>query len=179
MELSLEHTRALLARTPSALDGLLRGLPDAWTRTTEGEGTWSAADIVAHLIHCERQNWIPRVRIILEDGESKAFPPFDRQGYLAESRSAAVDSLLAEFHQARSRSLADLEGLAIAPEDLARHGLHPGLGVVTLGNVLGAWVAHDLNHLHQMARVLAHPYRGPAGPFTRYLGVMHCDAHGG
>ncbi len=179
MELTLENTIPLLARTPAVLDALLRGLPDPWTSSREGENTWSPADIVAHLIHAEREDWIPRIAIILESGETRPFPKFDRWGYIAESRTTPLGNLLDEFVQHRARSLQALEGMNLQTSDFDRRGRHPGLGVVTIGDLLATWAAHDLNHLHQMARVMAHQYRNPAGPFARYLGVLHCDSHGG
>jgi hypothetical protein len=178
MDLKLENAIAVLERTPATLNSLLRGLPDAWTRSNEGEGTWSAADVVAHLIHAERDDWIPRVRIILEFGETRPFPPFDRAGYIQEGRGKPLDQVLDEFAEARSRSLGELTEMKLRPDDFARRGRHPGLGVVTIGDLLATWAAHDLNHLHQIARVMAHQHRNPVGPFARYLGVMHCTAHG-
>jgi hypothetical protein len=178
MELNLEHTIAILERMPGTLSSLLRGLPEAWTRSNEGEGTWSAADVVAHLIHAERDDWIPRARIIQESGETRMFPPFDRWGYILEARNKPLDEVLDQFSEARGKSLRELKEMDLDMQDFTRRGRHPGLGVVTLGDLLATWGAHDLNHLHQMARILAHQQRNPVGPFARYLGVMQCTAHG-
>src|SRR5947209_20006 len=145
----------LLSRTPAALDALLRGLPDSWTHSNEGEGTWSAFDIVGHLIEGERSDWIPRARIILESGESRPFTPFDRNAQFVHNRSKTLHQLLDEFAEARRESLASLAALNLKPEDLERRGTHPTFGSVTLAELLATWAAHDLNHLHQLARVLA------------------------
>lgn len=177
MEHNLEDTISLLARIPSALNALLRDLPDAWTRRNEGEGTWSAFDVVGHLIHGERTDWIPRARMILQFGETRTFEPFDRWAQLRESEGKSVDELLDEFGRLRSESLDALRRLNLQPEDLQRRGRHPALGVVTLSELLATWAAHDLTHLHQISRVMAHQYREAVGPWTKFLGVMQCAGH--
>jgi hypothetical protein len=175
---NLDHSVALLARTPAALDALLRGLPDSWTLCNEGENTWSAFDIVGHLIHCERTNWLPRTKWLMEHGETQPFPPFDRFGHVSECQGKTISQLLDEFAQLRSDNLAELRALNLQPGDLARLALHPALGPLTLSDLLTAWAAHDLNHLHQLSRVMATQCRDAIGPFTQFMGVMHCTAHG-
>ena len=175
---NLDHSVDLLARTPAALDALLRDLPDSWTLRNEGENTWSAFDIVGHLIHCERTDWLPRTKWLLQYGETQPFPPFDRQGHIRESHGKSLSQLLDEFAQLRSENLAELRVMNLQPGDLARLGLHPAFGPLTLSDLLAAWPAHDLNHLHQLSRVMATQYRETIGPFTQYMGVMHCNAHG-
>ena len=168
---------ALLRRTPTALDALLRGLPDLWTRGNEGPETWSPYDIVGHLIHGEYTDWVPRARHIFERGDSQPFPPFERTAQFTESRGKSLDQLLDEFSAARNQSLAALASLNVPPDDLARRGLHPRLGPVTLGNLLATWTAHDLTHLHQISRVMALQYYDSVGPWTAFLGVRHCTGH--
>src|SRR5436190_15134938 len=75
----LADAMAFLMRTPTTLDALLRGLPAWWTSANEGENTWSAFDVVGHLIHGEDTDWIPRVKIILEHGEARTFETFNRE----------------------------------------------------------------------------------------------------
>lgn len=174
----LDETIALLSRTPAALNALLRDLPDIWTMRNEGEKTWSAFDIVGHLIHCDRDDWIPRARRILSEGASRPFDPFDRQGHRKLVAGKTLPQLLDEFTATRSASLDELRGWNLNAADLAKRGLHPALGPVTLSELLATWAAHDLNHLHQIARVMACQYREGTGPFRAYLGVMQCDAHG-
>ena len=171
----LEHTIALLARTPAALDALLRGLPDVWTRSNEGENTWSAYDILGHLIHGELTDRIPRTRHVLQFGDTRPFAPFDRTGFQADGRT--LEDLLDEFARLRAENLNELRALQLQPSDLDRPGLHPALGPVTLSQLLATWAAHDLSHLHQLSRVLAHQYRDAVGPWTAYLGVLHCSGH--
>lgn len=177
MEHNLDHTISLLTRTPAALDALLRDLPDAWTSQNEGENTWSAFDVVGHLIHGERTDWMRRTGMILQFGETQAFEPFDRLGQLRESQGKSLGQLLDEFARLRSENLAELRALNLRQEDLERRGRHPALGVVTLSELLATWAMHDLTHLHQVSRILAHQYREAVGPWSAYLGVLHCDGH--
>jgi hypothetical protein len=177
MNQNLPQTISLLARTPAALNALLRDLPETWTTQNEGENTWSAFDIVGHLIHGERTDWMPRAKMILQFGESKAFEPFDREGQVRESRGKSLPQLLDEFARVRSESLSELRALNLRPEDLARRGQHPALGVVTLSQLLATWALHDLTHLHQISRVMAHQYRNAVGPWSAYLGVLQCAGH--
>jgi hypothetical protein len=181
MEQSLERTLAVLERTPAALDALLRGLPEEWTRSSEGEKTWSAFDVVVHLIHCEHDDWVPRARVILEskDGEVRQFPPFDRWGEIYESRSMKLGEVLDTFAEVRAENLQTVRSWGIGEKELAMRGRHPALGEVTLAQLMATWAAHDLNHLHQMSRVLAYQYREAVGPWREYMGVMKCEGHGG
>lgn len=177
MEQNLPDTISLLARTPVTLNALLRDLPETWTRRNEGENTWSAFDVVGHLIHGERTDWMPRARIVLQSGEARTFEPFNRWAQARESQGKSLEQLLDEFARLRSESLSELRGLNLRPEDLARRGRHPALGVVTLSELLAAWAAHDLTHLHQISRIMAHQYREAVGPWNKFLGVLQCAGH--
>jgi hypothetical protein len=177
MEHHLENTISLLARTPATLDALLRGLPDVWIFGNEGQDTWSVVDIVAHLVHGERTDWMPRARMVLQSGASKAFEPFDRLGYLREREGKQLSELLDEFANLRMKNLTELQALNLRPEDLWLRGRHPSFGVVTLGQLLATWAAHDMTHLHQLSRAMAHQYREAVGPWAAYLGVLHCAGH--
>jgi DinB superfamily len=177
MEQNLEHTIALLARTPAVLDALLRDLPDPWTTSNEGGNSWSAYDVVGHLIHGERTDWMPRAKMILQYGESRGFEPFDRLAQERDSMGKSLGQLLDEFARLRKECLNELRTLNLRPEDLTRRGRHPALGVVTLSELLATWVAHDLTHLHQISRTMAHQYREAVGPWTKFLGVMQCAGH--
>ena len=181
-EFSLTKATAVLARTPATLDALLRGLSDIWVRgnegrTKDGKDTWSPFDIVGHLIVGERTDWMPRARIILDHGGARPFDPFDRFAQEKESQGKSPGQLLDEFARLRKENLAALQALNLQPEDLARRGKHPELGVVTLSELLATWTVHDLTHLHQLSRVMAHQYRDAVGPWSAYLGVLHCNGH--
>lgn len=143
----------------------------------EGGESWSAFDVVGHLIHGERTDWMPRTRLILQFGEGRPFEPFDRLGHVDESRGRSLDELLDTFASLRGANLGELHSLNLQPSDLDRRGLHPSLGTVTLSQLLATWAAHDLSHLHQLARVMAHQYRETVGPWTAFLGVMQCAGH--
>jgi len=177
MEHNLEHSISLLARTPAALDSLLRDLPEAWTLQNEGADTWSPFEIVGHLIHGDRTDWMARAGIILQFGESRAFDPFDRWGQQREIQGKSLPQLLEEFARLRSENLRALRALNLRPADLSRPGRHPALGAVTLSQLLAAWVVHDLTHLHQISRVMAQQYRDAVGPWSDYLGVLQCAGH--
>lgn len=178
MKQNVRDTVSLLARTPVALNALLRELPESWTSVNHGENTWSAFGVVGHLIHAERTNWIPRAKFLLQFGETRAFEPFDRRGHERENGNKSLGQLLDEFSQARSESLEELRRMNLSGEDLERRGSHPGLGAVTLSQLLAAWAVHDLTHLHQISRVMANQYRDAVGPWSEYLGVLKCAGHG-
>lgn len=172
MEHNLPDTVALLSRTPPALDALLRDLPEVWTRRNEGGETWTG-----HLIHGERTDWMPRAKMILQEGETSAFDPLDRFAQQREGRGKSLDQLVEEFATLRAANLDELRTLNLGPEDLRRRGMHPALGVVTLSQLLATWAAHDLTHLHQISRIMAHQYRTAVGPWGAYLGVLRCVGH--
>jgi hypothetical protein len=180
-EFSLAEAIAVLTRTPATLNAMLRGLPHLWVHSNEGNDTWSAYDIVGHLIVAERSDWMPRVRIILENGEARPFDPFDRFAQMrmkeSQGKPPQIDQLLDDFGRLRKENLAALQALNLQPEDLARRGTHPTLGVVTLSALLATWAVHDLTHLHQLSRVMAHQYRDAVGPWNVYLGVLKCAGH--
>jgi hypothetical protein len=177
MNHDLSATVALLSRTPAALNTLLRDLPDSWTFSNEGEGTWTAFDIVGHLIHAEHTDWIIRATRILEQGESQTFIPFNRLGQEENSRGKSLPQLLDEFAAVRAASLSELRAFNLQPQDLDRRGRHPAFGPVTLGQLLATWAVHDLTHLHQLSRLMAHQYREAVGPWSVYLGVLQCAGH--
>jgi hypothetical protein len=176
-EFNLAEAIAVLDRTPAILDVLLRGMPNIWARGNEGKDTWNAFDIVGHLISGERTDWMPRVRILLENGEARAFDPFDRLAQFKESQDKSMEQRLDEFAGLRGENLAALRALNLQPEDLVRRGRHPALGTVTLAELLATWTVHDLTHVHQLSRVLAHQYRDAVGPWRVYLGVLQCAGH--
>jgi hypothetical protein len=177
MEHRLTDTIALLTRTPAALNALLRDLPEIWTHRNESESTWSVYDTVGHLIHCERDDWMPRAKMILEHGETQTFAPFDREGFVNEHDDTSLAPLLDEFARRRSANLDQLRAWNLQPKDLDRRGQHPALGAVTLSQLLATWAAHDLTHLHQISRVMAHQYRDKVGPWSKFLGVLQCNGH--
>ena len=168
---------SLLSRTPAALDAFLRDLPDAWTRSNEGGETWSPFDIVGPLIHGEVTDWIPRARLILQSGEAQPFEPFDRFAQFRASEGKSLGELLDELARLRAENLEELRSWNLRPEDFQRRGRHPALGVVTLAQLFDAWAVHDLTHLHQLSRVMAHQLRDAVGPWVRFMGVLQCAGH--
>jgi hypothetical protein len=172
MDFDLLTGLAVLERTPHALRALLTGLPVAWIGATEGPETWSPYDIVGHLIHGERTDWVPRAEIILAQGEDRSFAPFDRFAQFRESEGKSLIQLLDTFGQLRTANLAVLTGWHLTDAKLALTGEHPSFGTVTLRQLLAAWVAHDLGHVAQTARVMAKQYRDAVGPWRGYLPIM-------
>ena len=174
---NLDEAIAMLRRTPAAYDALLRGLPDTWVRRHEGEGTWSAYDIVGHLANLERTDWMARVRRILEHGDSQPFDRVDRFAQMKEGHGQSLEQRLDEFARLRKQNLDELGAMNLQPSDFARKGMHPALGPVTLGNLVSTWALHDLTHLHQISRVMAYQGRDAVGPWVKFLGVLQCEGH--
>ena len=172
MEFQLDDAKDILRRTPSTLNSLLRYLPNEWVLSNEGPDSWSPFDVLGHLIHGEETDWIPRARIILGYGESRAFEPFDRFAMFEKSRGKSLGELLDRFERLRAESLRELEGMNLTPEMLGKRGMHPELGAVTLGQLLATWVVHDLGHVGQIVRVLAKQYGEAVGVWRAYLPVL-------
>lgn len=158
MTYNLAETFDVLERTPAVLDSLLRGTSASWHRVDEGPETWSAFDVVGHLIHCEETDWVPRARIIVEDGEGRAFDPLDRFAQLTRFGDWALDDLLDRFGEVRRSNLETVRGWHLTDEQLSLRGRHPELGSVTLRQLLSTWAVHDLNHIGQITRVMAKRY---------------------
>jgi len=174
MDQSLDHTIALLTQTPATLNALLCNLPGTWTTANEGDTTWNATTVLAHLVNGERTDWLPRVQFILEHGDAETFPPVLR----VPKDTKPLSELLDEFTQLRAESLTGLRALNLQLDDMDRRGRHPTFGPVTLSQLLATWATHDLTHLHQLSRILAHQYREAVGPWSAFLGVLHCNGHG-
>ncbi len=172
MEFSLERSIPVLARTPATLDALLGGLPEPWVRGNEGPDTFSPFDVVGHLIDGEETDWIPRARIILAGGPDPRFEPYDRFRHHERNLGRSLSSLLEEFAALRAANLEILNSWRLTAADLERPGVHPALGPVTLGQLLAAWVAHDLGHIAQVARVMAKQYKEEVGPWVPFLPVL-------
>jgi len=172
MNFALDAGVAVLQRTPATLRLLLAGLPADWTDANEGPDTWSPYDIVGHLVHGERTDWIPRARIILARGADRRFEPYDRFAQFRESRGKALTELLSEFAILRAENLSTLCSWQLTAEQMELDGEHPAFGTVTMRQLLATWVAHDLGHVAQIARVMAKQYREAVGPWREYLPVL-------
>lgn len=172
MNFSFQTGLPILARTPSVLDHMLRDLPAEWVESTEGPNTWTPYDVIGHLIHGERTDWVPRVEHILAHGDTVTFPAFDRFAQFEASRGKTLSELLDTFRDLRAGCLHRLESLGLTDADLSRPGRHPEFGRVTLGQHLATWVAHDLDHIMQIVRVMAKQYGEAVGPWRRYLRII-------
>ncbi len=168
----LEHTIALLSRTPEIVVSLLQNLPERFLRANEGPGTWNPYDVLGHLIHGEQTDWIPRAEIILKEGEKRPFDKFDREAMFESSKGKTLDELLSDFSTLRKLNLERLRALNLQPDDLARTGTHPSLGKVTLSQLIATWVVHDQDHLVQIIRTVACDLGKDVGPWVAYLSVL-------
>jgi hypothetical protein len=172
MKFNLEKSIEILERTPGVLRNLLNGLSNDWTSQNEGENTWSPYDIIGHLIHGENTDWLPRTKIILRQGKTTDFEPYDRFAQFENSKGKSLQELLAEFKTLRKSNIAELKKLDIGNEELKLTGIHPEFGEVTLKQLLSAWVVHDLGHIVQISRVMAKLYKEESGPWIKYLKVL-------
>ncbi|MGH2594005.1 MAG: DinB family protein [Anaerolineae bacterium] len=172
MEFDLEHMIASLERIPRTLQSLLRDLPEAWVLSNEGPDTWSPFDVIGHLAHTERTAWIPRAKIILEHGTSRAFEPIDRFAQFEASKGKTLNELLDAFETFRRSNIAMLRSLNLTSSHLALQGKHPEFGVVTLGQLLETWTVHDLNHIGQIVQVMARQRTDAVGPWKAFLPIL-------
>jgi hypothetical protein len=161
----------VLERTPSTLRCMLTGLSDNWTMTNEGEQTWSPFDVLGHLVHGERTDWMARLEKILEK-EDKKFDPFDRFAQFHESKGKSIADLLNEFEHSRKQNIIKLKEKNIIDKHLQQKGIHPHFGEVTLEQLLSTWVAHDLGHIAQISRVMAKQLKDDVGPWQEYLRIL-------
>jgi hypothetical protein len=172
MKFDLQQAMEVLERTPAVLKAMLAGLSDGWVHSNYGEDTFSPYDVVGHLITGEKTDWMVRTRVILDHGTSKPFAKYDRYAQFEESAGKSLGQLLDEFERLRAGNLAALRELNLTPQDLTRRGMHPALGDVTLEQLLATWVAHDLNHIAQIAKAMATQYESAVGPWRQYLGIL-------
>ena len=172
MNFDLNHSIDLLSRTPETLRTLLAGLPNDFVRSDEGDNTWSPYEVLGHLIHGEKTDWVPRAQIIISDRADKTFEPYDRFAQQQADQSRSIEVLLDEFASLRAQNLETLKSMNIAEAQLDETGIHPALGTATLRELLATWTTHDLGHIAQIARVMAKQYQSEVGPWKAYLGIL-------
>jgi hypothetical protein len=168
----LEEAIEILERTPKTLTHLLSGLSELWITCNEGEATWSAFDVVGHLIEGEKNNWIPRIQMIISKGETEAFPLFDRFRHLHQNLEKTMEQLLSEFAELRQKNIEKLRSFIHSDTNFEKTGLHPDLGIVKLRELIATWVVHDLSHIAQITRVMAKRYQQDVGPWKAYLRII-------
>ena len=173
MTFDIKETISILERTPKVLRNYLEGLPEAWLHNNEGQDTWSPFDVVGHLIHGEKTDWIPRIEIIFELHTSPIFKPFDRFAQFEASKNKTMSDLLSEFETLRNQNISKLKTFDLKTNHLNSRGIHPEFGEVTLEQLLSTWVVHDLGHIAQISRVMAKQYSENVGPWKAYLGVLN------
>lgn len=173
MKFNVEEAISVLERTPGVFKTLLADLSSEWTHQNEGGESWSPYDIVGHLVHGERTDWMPRLEIVLSNDRNKTFTPYDRFAQFEMSKGKSLNELLLEFESLRKDNLHTLRSKQLTENDLDRKGIHPELGPVTLGQMLSAWVVHDLGHIAQISRVMAKQYKEEVGPWPKYLTILN------
>jgi DinB superfamily len=172
---SLEKSIEILERTPTVLNSLLQGISDELIFANEGGETWNIFDVIGHLVHGEKTDWIPRIKIILSDLTDKTFPPFDRFAQFDDSQNKSLSALLNEFAELRQKGVETLRSKNIADTDLVKTGIHPAFGEITISQLLATWVVHDLDHISQISRILAKQYKDEVGPWIEYLKILKTD----
>jgi len=172
MNISVSDAINLLSRTPQVLEDLLLGIPDTLLHANEGDDSWSPYDVVGHLIHGEKTDWIPRMKICLSDDDHKTFTPFDRFAQFEDSKGKSLPELLQAFRKLREENIATLQSFHLSSEDFKRTAIHPALGTVTLQQLLATWVVHDQNHIYQITRTISHQYQDETGPWRAYLRII-------
>lgn len=172
MKFGIKKSVEILSRTPAILESMLDGLSEGWTRNNEGDNTWSPYDVIGHLIHGEKTDWIPRAILILSNSEKTPFEPFDRFAQMNDGKEKGMVELLKEFRELREENLKRLKSFQISELDMTKKGLHPELGEVNLRQLLSTWVVHDLGHIAQISRVMAKQYKSEVGPWEAYLGIL-------
>ena len=172
MTFNLDKAIEILERTPLVVETMLKGISDEWIHASEGGETWSPYDIVGHYIHGEKTDWLPRMEIILSDKSQKKFESFDRFAQLKDSKGKSLQQLLDGFKALRKENVKKLRAKNLRAKDLLKKGIHPAFGEVTLAELLSTWVVHDLNHIAQIARVMAKQYQSETGPWKQYLKIL-------
>lgn len=175
MNFNLNEALEILERTPNTLENFLSGLSVGWLECNEGEGTWNPIQVVDHLIECERNNWVARLKTIVEEGENRIFPPFDRDAHITNPSKSPLSQKLNEFTCLRIQNTEIVSGLIISDTQFELTGKHPAFGEVKLRELLSTWVVHDLTHLSQIVRVMAERYREDVGPWEEYLGILKAE----
>lgn len=172
MNFDLNKSLEILERTPILLEILVNGLSEEWIISNEGDNSWNTVEIIGHLIHGEKTDWIPRILIILNDENEKKFEPFNMEGHKDEIREKEIQDLLKEFKNLRVENIRILKYLDLTDEDLNKTGIHPVFGDVTLKQLLSTWTVHDLTHLSQISRIMAKQYREEVGPWIEFFKLI-------
>jgi len=172
MKYQQQEASNILERTPTILRSLLAGLPIDLILNNEGPDTFSPYDVVGHLIHGEKTDWVVRAKIILEHGVNKPFDPYDRFAQYEESKGKSLQELLDEFETIRKENVNWLQSVQLTEDDLERKGMHPVLGEVSLRNLLSTWVVHDLTHIAQITRVMSKQYVKEMGPWPQFFRIL-------
>lgn len=175
--LDIHVVESVLSNTPLVVRSMTRELPEEVLKRNEGASTWSCFDVVGHLIHGERTDWIPRTKQILAG--NRRFVPFEREAMFRNSIGKSLPELVEEFEQLRHENVQILKNLQLTDAKLQLTGIHPEFGEVTLRQHLSTWATHDLGHIAQICRVLAKQWKEDIGPWRAYLSIVHWEGSAG
>ncbi|MCA1624883.1 MAG: DinB family protein [Acidobacteria bacterium] len=173
MNFTVEKSIEILERTPKVLEAMVRNISPEWTENNEGGETWSVFDVLGHLVHGEKTDWMPRVEIILSDTQDKAFKAFDRFAQFEEGKGKTLRELLDEFKSLRKKNIGVLRSKKLTDKTFEEKGVHPAFGEVTLAQLIATWTVHDLDHIAQISRVMAKQYKEEVGPWIKYLRILN------
>ncbi|HEY1047140.1 MAG TPA: DinB family protein [Bacteroidia bacterium] len=171
MNFDLNQSLKQLGNNPSVFRSLLSPIKEEWLNVNEGEGTWTIKEVLAHLIVCEKTNWLPRIKLILSETQ-KTFEPMDMSIHLEIAAENTIEELLQEFETLRASNISELASYNLSDTDLHKTGMHPKLGQVRLSEVISTWTTHDLSHLSQILRILAKQNQQHVGGFETYLRIL-------
>ena len=173
VEYNINKALEILKQTPKTLSTFLSNLSDEWIYCNEGGETWSAYDIIGHLIHGEKTDWTSRLKLMYYEGEIQTFTPFDRFAQFENSKGKTLKQLLEEFTELRKRNIDFVLSLNITKLDFDKKAIHPDLGEVSLKQLLATWTVHDLGHIAQISRIMAKQYKHEVGPWKKYLSILN------
>lgn len=173
MKFNLNKSIQVLNNTPDVLLALLHDLDEEWTNKNEGENTWTAKEVLAHLIVLEETGWLPRVKVILNSGAGEKLAPINMESHFDLAKNTTLEELLSKFRAIRQHQLKELSGLHLSESDFQKTAEHPVLGTITVQQIIATWVTHDLTHTAQISRVMAKQYINAIGPFVKFLNRLN------
>jgi hypothetical protein len=173
MNFDLNKSIEILERTPEVYLALFNNSKYNLDKINEGADTWSGYNIIGHIIHGEKTDWIPRAEMILGDSKNKTFDPYDRFAQEKLYSSQTTEELLTEFKTLRNQNIEKLISWNLSEPDLDKKGIHPDLGIVTLRQLISTWTIHDIAHLNQVSRAIVKHFSEDVGPWKKYNKLLN------
>lgn len=137
-----------LAAFPDQLKRTLQGCPDAALRFRPAPGEWSIVEVVGHLNDVEAL-YSARIRQMLAT-DNPTLAPFDPDETVRQRdyQNKQIGFLVISFAERRAEHL-ELLGV-LRPGQLARMGIHPTRGPLSVAQKIGILAWHDGNHSRQI-----------------------------